>query len=374
MALTPWFTRPARRPGRSPRKRPGVEVLEAREVPSGATPALATSTLLVRPGDPKAFQTIQAAVNAAAPGDRIAIFGGTYQEAVTVPTAGLTLFGAPGARVVIEPPSGGAVNGITVADPGGATLDGFSLANVAVRGFAGDGVFLNNVSGFSLNKVRARDNGEYGLFPVSSADGSITGCTASGSNDTGIYVGQSSNVLIRGNTAFGNVNGIEIENSTAVTAAANHVHNNTVGILEDLLPGLPALVASGNVIKNNRVFNNNKPNTAPSGDPAALEPPGIGIAVVGGDHTRVQGNTVLGNAFAGIAVLSGTDLLGPYPPGVDPLPENTLVQGNVAVDNGFQAVVPPGFPRPADLLWTGGGTNNHWRNNVFVTSTPPQLP
>jgi parallel beta-helix repeat protein len=356
-----------------------VEALEARDVPSGAGPHV----LKVIQGDPGApYQTIQAAVNAARPGDTIEIFDGNYKEAVTVSTPGLTLTAAPGARVVIQNP-GHAANGVTVADPSGGALTGFKLEHVTVRGFKENGVFLSGVTGFVLRDVTARNNGLYGLFPVLSADGLITQCTASGSNDTGIYVGQSQDVVVRDNVAFNNVNGIEIENSVGVRAVFNTVHHNTVGILEDLLPGFPLAfeVAADNTIAGNTVFANNRRNTAPKDDIAAVEPPGTGIAVVGGDHARVVNNTVSGNAFAGIAVLSGNDLLAlapqgtpHYPAGVDPNADNTLVRRNQVLGNGFLPSVPPGFPQPADLVWTGTGTNNHWQNNVFATSTPAKLP
>ena len=360
--------------------RPRVEILEAREVPS-APPLAGHQVLEVRQGDPRArFQTIQSAVDAARPGDEVRIFGGTYREAVTVSTPGLTLDGAPGARVVIENP-GGADDGITVEGANGSSLAGFRLANVTVRGFMGDGVFLAGVDGFVLSHVQAQGNGEYGLFPVLSSRGLIEDSVASGSNDTGIYLGQSADVLVRDNVAFDNVNGIEIENSTNVRALRNVVFGNTVGILEDLLPGLDVESASGNVIAGNLVLANNRPNTAAAGDIASVEPPGVGIAVVGGDHTVVRGNVVSGNAFAGIAVLSGNDLLAQvpgtpaYPPGVDPNANNTLVADNAVLGNGFfSGPVPAGFPSPADLIWTGSGTGNHWRDNLFGTSFPPTLP
>jgi parallel beta-helix repeat protein len=342
--------------------RPTVEVLEDRDLPS--------SLLVVQPGNSKAFQTIQGAVNAAASGDQIEIFSGTYQEAVQVSTPKLKLFGAPGARVVISNP-GSADNGITIAEPDGSALDGFSLSNVTVSGFAQNGVYLQNVVGFSLRGVTAVNNGDYGLFPVLSSKGDIANCTASGSNDTGIYVGESANVTVHNCVTFNNVNGIEIENCTSCQALYNNVFGNTVGILEDLLPGLTVETAEANVIMGNVVTANNRPNTAPANDPASLEPPGTGIAVFGGDRTLVKGNVATGNAFTGIALLSGVDLLGSYPPGLDPNPENTLVAGNVVLGNGF---VQQTFPQPADLFWDGSGMNNHWRDNVFGTSNPSPLP
>jgi parallel beta-helix repeat protein len=364
MTLTSSFALPTRRASRSV-FRPRVEALESREVLS--------TLLIVQPGDPSSFNTIQAAVNAAHAGDKIEIFGGTYAEAVTVSKPGISLFGATGAHVVITNP-GGATNGITVQLAGGGTLAGFNLANVTVSGFAGDGVYLSNVNGFSLTNVTAQGNGEYGLFPVLSANGQIRNCTASGSNDTGIYVGQSKNVVVSYSLAFNNVNGIELENCTACTAVANVVYDNTVGILEDLLPGLTVQTATGNIIQANYVSANNKPNTAPAGDLAALEPPGTGIAVVGGTGTLVQGNVVTANGYAGIAVLSGADLLGAYPKGLDPNPENTTVYNNLALGNGFVPAVPAGFPKAADLLWDGSGLNNHWQHNQYQTSTPGHLP
>jgi parallel beta-helix repeat protein len=387
MPFLTWLTRTNPRKkiatARGSTLRLGLEPLEAREVLSHLL-AAGPHVLIVNPADPRAYHLIQSAVDAAQPGDTITIASGTYKEAVVVSTPNLTLAGAAGAGVVVQNP-GGAMNGFTVAGLSGAPLAGFTLSNVTVSGFACDGVYLSGVTGFTLSQVTAENNGDYGLFPVLSANGLIVRSSASGSNDTGIYVGQSSKVTIRDSITFNNVNGIEIENSTGVTATHNTVFGNTVGILEDLLPGfpLPYEVSSHNVIDHNLVFANNRPNTAPSGDIAAVEPPGTGIALIGGDHAQVQGNVVFANAFAGIAVLSGNDLLvlaklagisvPAYPAGVDPDPEYTAVHDNVVLGNGF-AAASPGFPQPADLVWTGTGQHNHWNNNLFVTSTPGQLP
>ena len=40
----------------------------------------------------------------------------------------------------------------------------------------------------------------------------------------------------------------------------------------------------------------------------------------------------------------------------------------------YQGRLPPGFPAPADLVWTGTGHNNHWSRNRFDTSDPGMLP
>jgi parallel beta-helix repeat protein len=346
--------------------------------------------LNVQQGNPTAkYQTIQSAVNAAKPGDTIVVSGGTYHEAITVTTPGLTIEGAAGAKVVIEPPTHAkAENGITVEGTTATPLIGFKLSNVEVDGFAANGVYLINVANFKLSHVTTKNDAEYGLYPVLSSNGQIDHSTATGSNDSGIYVGQSNNVKLQQNTVYNNVNGIEVENSSDVVARDNTVVDNTVGILVDLLPAgvvaipgtTPVVTSLDNLITDNQVYANNRPNTAPSDDIASIEPPGTGIVIVGGTHTRVSNNTVMGNAYAGIALISGNDLLKLAPPGtpgyttgVDPNPHHTLIQFNQVHWNGFVAA-PAGFPASADLVWTGSGQDNHWRGNHFATSTPAQLP
>jgi parallel beta-helix repeat protein len=381
LTFTKITKRVTRSRGRQRALRPTIERLESREVLSAAVPSLPH---VLDVGSSFKYATIQAAVNDAKPFDTVQIHTGTYQESVVVSTPHLTITAAPGNSVVIENPaalaassvhahSGVAANlsiGIwATADPltppseetvPKSTLDGFTLANVSVIGFQSDGVVLTGVKNFLISHVTATNNGDYGLFPIFSSNGAVVGSSASGSNDTGIYVGQSRNVVVSGDEASGNVNGIEIENSTNCGAVANNVHDNTVGILEDFLPGLPIETSTGTFIIANRVQHNNRANSASPGDIAAAEPSGIGIAVVGGDHTFVAGNLVTGNNLFGIAVLTLADVVNPlpapYPPGVDPNPNYTLVIGNVVIGNGV------------DLGWTGTGQHNQWIGNVYKTA------
>src|SRR6185436_16128792 len=97
--------------------------------------------------------------------------------------------------------------------------DGFVLKNVTVKNFEENGVFLIRVDNFLLSHVVAINDGEYGLFPVLCNGGVIEHCTATGHTDTGIYVGQSSNVEMSFNDAHGNVQGLEIENSSNILAS-----------------------------------------------------------------------------------------------------------------------------------------------------------
>jgi parallel beta-helix repeat protein len=342
-----------------------------------APPALAAGRLgrpdiLVHTGG-----SIQAAIDAARPGDLIEIDPGTYAEAIHIAVPRLTVVGRggrSGAGVVIENP-GGADNGVTVA-PGS---DAFALVNVTVSGFGENGVFLSGVHGFLLSQVTARDNGEYGLFPVHSSDGVIERCRASGHNDTGIYVGQDTNVTVRASVTFGNVNGIEFENSQHVRALGNQSFDNVVGILVVLLPGLDAKTSGDVLVAGNRVHDNNHANFAPPGDLASFVPTGSGILVVGADRVTVADNVVTGNHFVGIGVASTLVLgqLAGLPPeafgDIEPDPDFDKIVHNVVIRNGG-ATSPIPFLPAVDLLWIPAGTGTCWRRNVSHTSFPAVLP
>ncbi len=315
--------------------------------------------------------SIQSAIDAAAPGAVIQISPGTYHEALTVAKPRISLVGL--GAVVIENP-GGAEDGIRVADAG----DGFTLANVTVRGFEENGVVLEHVDGFLLSNVRAENDGEYGLFPVFSSHGVIEHCAASGHSDTGIYVGQSDHVTLRGNVASGNVNGLEIENSAHIVAEDNESFDNVAGILVVLLPGLDVKTSADIRVRGNRVHDNNHVNFAAPGEIESFVPSGSGILIVGADRTSAVDNVVTGNEFTGIAVGS-TLLLGALaglPPeafaDIEPNPDGTRIAGNIVTGNGGDSPIP--FLPAVDLLWDGSGVGNCWHKNTYATSVPDPLP
>src|SRR5436190_3777240 len=229
---------------------------EANEISASSSSSSNSSDERVLSTIVHAGQSIQSAVNAAGPGTVIRIEPGTYNEAIVVNKANMQLIGT-GDGVIIQNP-GDAENGITVNDNG----DGFVLKNVTVRNFEENGVYLTHVDNFQLSHVTAINNGEYGLFPVFCTGGIIEHCTAPGHTDTGIYVGQSSDVEMNFNAAFGNVQGLEIENSTNVTASKNQCYDNSAGISVTFLPGLVSTSSINITVSNNYVYNNNHENTS----------------------------------------------------------------------------------------------------------------
>jgi parallel beta-helix repeat protein len=324
-----------------------------------------------------AGSSIQAAVDAAQPGYIIKIEAGVYNEAVHVEKANIKIIGLShtGSDVIIQNP-GDEENGITVTDAG----DGFLLRNVTVQNFEENGVYLDSVDGFSLIHVATISNGEYGLFPLHCSNGTISHCSATRHTDTGIYVGQSNNVTMESNTAFGNVIGMEAENSDDIEVTHNQSYDNCTGIMVDLLPQKDIKTSNNVHVSGNHVYNNNHINFGEEGSLESVVPVGIGILILGTDNTQVDNNNVTDNNFTGIVVFSTLVLgeLAGLPPeyfaDIEPNPDGAYIFKNQAKRNGS---APPPLPIElpgVDLLWDGAGINNCWADNIFKTSAPDPLP
>lgn len=322
----------------------------------------------------RAGESIQAAVDAAAPGALIRLMPGTYSGAITITKPGIQIIGDGETAVIIDNP-GDEENGITALD----AADGFVLKNVTVQNFEENGVLLVRVDNFTLSHITTINNGEYGLFPVFCNKGMIDHCTATGHTDTGIYVGQSDGVCMELNDAYGNVNGLEVENCTNVLVEKNKSYDNVCGILVVILPGLERKISSNIEVSENHVYNNNHVNFAePEEGFEGFIPSGSGILVVGSDNVTVEKNKISDNKFVGTAVVSVLILgqLAGIPPeafaDIDPFADGVHVINNNLSSNGSN---PPPLPLPGvDLLWDGTGSGNCWSNNKYISSYPSPLP
>jgi parallel beta-helix repeat protein len=379
----------------------GVRVVAVAVVAGAAVlgfPALsrAATTVIVRPG-----QSIQAAVDAASPGDTILVEPGSYAEpgvacpadpaqtcAVAISMDGISLIGlTQGRRGVVLVNPGGLDVGIQVAKTGdpaclsdpAKTVQGSLIRGFTVSGFGLDGLDVVCADNWRVSGVRAVGDAEYGIFPSLSGPGRVDHSFASGANDTGIYVGQSHNVRVDHNLAAGNVSGFEIENSSAVRLDHNKATGNTAAILSFTLPFLAVTSNSGNRIDHNLVLDNNKPNTCTPGGDVCNVPPGSGIAVVAADTNKVDHNQVHGNNSFGIIVANLCNAFHLSPAlcaalGIDPNSDGNHIVFNKVTGNG--ASPDPGIaPLPgADLLWDGTGTGNCWADNSANSTFPAQLP
>lgn len=318
--------------------------------------------------------TIQAAIDAARPGDTVLVPPGIYRENVLVTEDNITIQGSVGA--ILDGTGLAGDTGITVTPADPATrITGFRLSGLRVQHYSGNGVLLRQVDNFHISHGVYVDNEEYGIFPVLSSNGLIDFNHVAGANDTGLYVGQSNGVVVLKNHVTDCTVGIEVENSSDITVDNNTATGNTIGILVSLLPRLEVTVTRGITVTNNVLTGNNRPN--PVVDPSDVLsrlPSGVGLLNLGGDSVTVQDNRMTQNKSAGIAIVQVPPDIAALDPRIEPFPDNNAIVHNVAVQNGRDPD-PKIAPFPgSDLLWDLSGTGNCWARNIFQTSYPTTLP
>ena len=315
-------------------------------------------------------ESIQAAVDAASPGDKIIVMPGDYTEThgnsaairVTKPLQ-LLAKSSPEAKVRLLPGPGN-TDGVLVEpeNPGDPDVDGFRIKGFTVEGFPNNGIFLRHVQNFKIDKNESIDNLENGIWPTLSANGLVKNNVSYGSEDSALWVEASENVRVLKNEFHHSPTGLEITVSNNIEVEKNDIHHNTVGIglYHPSAASLPPLAEmAGLEVSKNWVHDNNEPNTAPAGSMSASLPPGGGILVLGVDGVVATGNTIENNDFYGVSMVDYCLAVGGTafdcnvnPPEVEPFPDHNVVQGNVFVANGT-APDPdhPMAPYAADLTY-----------------------
>jgi nitrous oxidase accessory protein NosD len=346
-----------------------VLVLAALALAATTAPASAhQSKVVVRPGE-----SIQAAVDAADPGQTITVLAGTYRENVAITKDGITLRGR-GARLV--PPAAPAPN--ICSEPGQPATIGIcvlgqvnfdtgevlrpvqdvTISGFRLRDFPDSGILALGAKDATFRDNVALDDHEYGITAFVSTGTRMLFNRASGAEEAGFYIGDSphADATLVGNVATDSRFGILWRNAEGGRAVHNLVHGNCVGIM--VLSGIPGLPGSagGLSMHANVVRANTRPCEESEEGPALS---GVGIAIVGAHDNRVMGNRITGNVPSGKTQFSGgvavvTDFLGAAP-------QNNLVQGNVVLGN------------QPDLFWDGTGSGNRFRHNRCRTSDPTGL-
>jgi parallel beta-helix repeat protein len=334
-------------------------------LPAGSAWAGGAKTHVVRPGE-----SIQAAIDAARPGDTILVKPGTYAEALTITTDDLTLKGSRGTVLTMpgdaEPcPAFGTVEGICVfgeLSPEFEVLDPVEdtrISGFTIRGFSGNGILALGTEDLRASGNRTDDNVEYGIFVLLSTRPVLAYNKASGNGVAGLYVGgnQQVDAKIFGNTTRDNPIGIFLRDVSFGTAEGNHVFGSCSGIL--MLAGAPGPLTNWK-IRRNLVKANNKTDCGEE-DPV---PSGNGILLLGAADNDVSRNLVLGNRGEGVEGLGGGIVLvtGGEPGGPQFEPSGNTVRKNVAFRN-----------QPFDIAWDGTGTDVRFKGNRCDTSQPGGL-
>jgi nitrous oxidase accessory protein NosD len=339
-------------------------------------PAHASGDVVVRPG-----QSIQAALDAAAPGAVITVEPGTYHESLTI-TKSVTLRGsgpvylrppasAPVNACTLDPDVAGAMPGVCVVgqlvdprqeaspvaipvrdvDLSGLRISGFQTSGVEIYGGlrisvrhlsadhnAGGGVFAGKVDGLSVADVRADDNGSRGLdLQENVTHFAVVHSTVLRNTGEGIFVGDSGHGVIAHNRVAANCTGI--------------------AVLDENQPG-DARVDDLSITHNLVIANNR---FCAGDDEGAPSESGNGVALVGAQHATVAHNVIRDNrgtldpttgapaqfSLGGLALLDA----GPISGGA--APKDDSVVHNVVLGNA-----------PADVLYDGSGSGNQVGPNV----------
>ena len=357
--------------------------------------------------------SIQAAIDAASPGDTILVDPGTYQEdpsslyGLHVTTDNLRLIGkvdpeAGEAGKVRVLQNGDQETGVYAAPPGceyqdsecPGVLQGFYIRGFTVEGFPQNGIQTRWVDGFKFVMNESVDNLNNGIYPTLSANGLVQNNVSYGSLDTAMWVAGSSHVRVIGNEAFGSTIGLEITVANDVLVTQNRIHGNTVGVglFHPNAAGNPPMpVMADWVIEHNHIHDNNLPNPAPAGSFQAGLPLGGGILLLGVSEHVIGKNLIEDNDFYGIAMLGWCTATSfdptrncvAFPPLADPSANDNLVYQNELFDNGTAPPPHPLAPIASDIIYLQTppfepGTGNCFEDNLFSTffSSEPdgQLP
>jgi len=230
----------------------------------------------INPATP--WKTIQKAANSIAPGDTVMIFGGTYNEKVTLPiscngtsTAQTVFRNVPGSPVILDGANGGEVYEGLVNMNGGnfITLKGIKTQNVRWYGFN-----VGNSNNITIDSCQTFNTGASGIYCVRGTNINITNnnvrraCQQAFREPNGNGTQECISVVTTGNFI---ISRNEVWDSTIPGAAGGEgidaksacfngeISNNYV---HDIMPLGIYLDAGSGIEKNIRVFNNRVINTA----------------------------------------------------------------------------------------------------------------
>lgn len=331
---------------------------------TGAAPsAAARSTHVVHPGE-----SVQAAVDAAKPGDTVLLAPGSYRESVLITTSGLTLRGS-GRTTVLGPASSPtgvcatAGHGICVAGTDAAPVTDTTIRSLTLRGFKKNGLWATRTDRLRVRRVTAENNGQWGIAAERSIRSVLRHNTARGNGDAGLFVANTVDAeqgatdtrgtVIRGNVLTGNRIGVTVRRLRNLVVEHNEMTTNCAGLFvvgDESKPRAGALT-----VRRNHVHENNSycPKT-----PRLPFLQGSGIVLTGAEETLVTQNRVVDNE--GASPLSGGIVL--FKSIVGAPNERNTISHNLALGN-----------LPADLINGDTGTGNTFDANICAVSQPAGL-
>jgi plastocyanin len=323
-----------------------AELPVAAEAPPARSEA--SGTVLRVPAD---HETIQAAVDAATPGDLVLVAPGVYRESVRVTTPSLVIRGEDRNETILD---GGfeLIHGIQVLD-----VDGVAVENLTTRNYLVNGVYWTGVAGYRGSYLTAHNNGDYGVYAYDSTDGVIEDSYASGNVDSGFYIGQCypCRAIVRRVLSEGNALGFSGTNAGGDLYLIDSVwRDNMSGVVPNSLDSELEPPHRETTIVGNLVMDNNN-RDAPTKDFGRIAF-GTGIVLAGGVGDVVERNLVLNHDRIGILATMFVDRSIYFS-------QRAVVRDNVVTGSGW-----------ADVALVGPwGPGNCFDDSDFLTTQPPLL-
>ncbi len=323
--------------------------------------------VVLEPSGGDDYAAVQDALIGATSGSDICFAPGTYSfsREVSLTVRDVTLRGVGTTRedtVLDFAAQEAGDDGLTV------TSDAFTLEHMWIKNSPGNGVVVTGADGVTFRDLKVSwdagsvtANGAYAVYPVKSTNVLVENTEVVGAADAGIYVGQCENALVKDNVVYGNVAGIEFENTVGGEAVGNQAYDNSAGILVFVLPNLEKKSGDLTLVHDNDIYENNRANFAEDGTIVAEVPPGTGALLLAADGVEITNNrfrdnistSILGVSYESLSVLLGST---PDDPETDLYLERIYVHDNTYENNGTdpQTVAAALMVNPLeDFIWDG---------------------
>lgn len=283
----------------------------------------------------------------------------------------------------------------------GDRADGIVLTNFTVERSDFNNLYILETNGFRMSDIETRYSREYGTLTFVSDNGVYEDIEAHHNGDAGIYPGSGPEggckrygIVVQRVNTYNNTVGVSGTAGNGLHIRDSKIHHNTVGVsLDSFFPGHPGMPQDCTKIENNEIHSNNlylyddehnamckKPYPERPLEyvcPSVPAPPGTGVIIQGGNGNIVRNNRIYDNWRDG-ARLSWTPA---FLRGVKDLRrQQDTSHDNRFVDN-ILGIAPDGGVQPnrLDFWWDAQGRGNCWDGNAApdgrgIVSSPPQMP